>query len=729
MGPLHPRRSALARPRLRAPLLARLLAPLLALASCGDGEAPQEPLRIAVLMPVEADQGVAPNLEWAVEEVNAAGGVAGRPLALDYFDPDVADLPALADALIADDEHVAVIGPPGSTALAALADAFVAARKPIVSTTSTSDDLLRAYGGKGAIWRTRESDIAQAELLVRHARRVGAERIALLTSLDTPGATFFGWFGFFARELGYPEDQVTILTLPSQEPCDASVMEAIEGQPDVLFVAPGSPTEMLCVASRLPPAGSPRPRVVFADTGFDPNALIDLGGAALGVEGFTGAGDEAFEAAFRARFPGERLAPHGPGEYDAVLLLAYGLERSGGRGGAALIEGMTAAVDGRDPNPEGGPDAAGIAATLAALRAGASPALRGASGDLVFEPDLYMDLASSTFAHYTVGDGELILDERLSTDDPSFLTSQGAFVRPSGAPPDVDQSSWTPKSPKTDTWALIAALSSGFDNYRHQADALQHYQLLRASGVDDDHIVLVIADDLAGDPDNDLPGEVRNAPGGADLYRDAAIDYRLGLDGDDLQSILLGQVTPKAPTVLSPSASSDVYIYLVGHGGADGIPIGAATAEEGLAGGDGLFSPTQLREALCGLAAEGRYRRAVVVVESCYSGVFGDADAGGLEYGCGAAPGEAPLEGAALLTAANAREVSYAGAYDDAVPAWVNDAFSRSFADNLALDPARSLADVFADTYRATAGSHPSAFNLAHAGRLSEVLVGELFSP
>lgn len=708
---------------------ALLLAHLLALASCGDGEAPAEPLRVAVLMPVQGDLGSSPNLEWAVAEVNAAGGVAGRPLALDYFDPDAADLPAIVDALIADDAHVAVIGPPGSIALAAVADAFVAAQVPIVSTTSTSDDLLRAYGGKGAIWRTRESDVAQTELLVRHARRVGAERIALLTSLEAPGATFFGWFGFFARELGYPEDQVTIVPLRSKAPCDAQVVEALAGEPDVLFIAPGSPAEMLCVAGRLPPIGAPRPRVIFADTGLDPNSLVDLGGAALGIEGFTGAGDEAFEAAFRARFPGERLAPHGPGEYDAVLLLAYGLERSGGDGGAALIEGMRRAVDGRDPNPAGGPDAAGIAATLAEIRAGGSPALHGASGELVFEPDLYMDLASSTFAHYTVGDGELILDERVTTNDPTFLTSQGAFVRPSGAPPDVDQSSWSPKSAKTDTWALIAALSSGFDNYRHQADALQQYQLLRASGVDDDHIVLVIADDLALDPDNDLPGEVRNTPGGADLYGGAVVDYRLGVAGEDLQKILLGQVTPSTPTVLAPTASSDVYVFLVGHGGEGGIPIGAATAEEGLAGGDGLFAPTQLREALCGLAAEGRYRRAVVVIESCYSGVFGDADAGGVEYGCGAAPGEVPLEGAVVLTAANGREVSYAGAYDDAVPAWVNDAFARNFADNLALAPGRSLADVFADSYRATAGSHPSAYNLAHAGRLGEIPVGELFSP
>ena len=34
---------------------------------------------------------------------------------------------------------------------------------------------------------------------------------------------------------------------------------------------------------------------------------------------------------------------------------------------------------------------------------------------------------------------------------------------------------------------------------------------------------------------------------------------------------------------------------------------------------------------------------------------------------------------------------------------------------------------MYADTYQATAGSHPTAFNLSHAGRLSELTVAELF--
>ncbi|MCA9716459.1 MAG: ABC transporter substrate-binding protein, partial [Myxococcales bacterium] len=436
-----------------------------------EGEAAPEAIRIAVLMPL-VDGDSLPNLEWALEGVNAAGGVAGRPLALDYFDPRVEDLYSLAAELAGDDEHVAVIGPAGSAALAEVADLFLEANKPLISTTSTSDDLLRAYGGKDVIWRTRESDIAQTELLVRYAKGGGAERVTLLTSLDIAGYTFFTWFGFFARELGFADDDVQIVTFASDSPCDAQLMEVLEDMPDMVIVAAGSPEQMDCVALGLPPPGAARPRIVFADTGFDPYALERHGALAAGLEGFTGAGDERFEEAYLERFPGERLSPHGPSEYDAVLLLAYGLERAGGRGGVALIEGMKDAVDGDEALAAVGPDADGIAATLAAMRAGGRPRLRGASGPLVFEPELYMDLASSTLAHYQLTEDGLALDLRLTTDDPTFLTSQGVFVRPRAAPPDVDQSAWSPAVAKTETWAVIAALSSGFSNYRHQADAL-----------------------------------------------------------------------------------------------------------------------------------------------------------------------------------------------------------------------------------------------------------------
>src|SRR6185503_11343519 len=89
-------------------------------------------------------------------------------------------------------------------------------------------------------------------------------------------------------------------------------------------------------------------RVVFADTGRDVNGLRSLGPIADAFEGFSAAGSPAYEEAFHARVGPGPLAPHGAAEYDAVLLLAYGLTVSGGKGGAALDAAMRAVVDGRE---------------------------------------------------------------------------------------------------------------------------------------------------------------------------------------------------------------------------------------------------------------------------------------------------------------------------------------------------------------------------------------------
>lgn len=711
----------------RAHRLCALLGLVLAAGACSEHEPIEpEPLRLAVVLPLH-DREELPNIEWAIENINTAGGVAGRSLAVDYFDVPPEELLELATELANDDEHVAVIGPAGSQGLMDVADIFVTAGKPIVSTTSTSDDLLRAYGGEGTIWRTRESDIAQVELLVRLARDGGAQKIALLTSLEPSTYTFFAWTGFFARELGYAEGALEIISVDPTQDCLAGVEQSLASGPDMLVVAASRPEQLECIVSSLPPPEQ-RPRVMLADTGLDPNALVQLGDAAHGIEGLSAAGDVAFEDAFRARFPEAILAPHGPSEYDAVLLIAYALEVSGGIGGTALLDAMKMVVDGTQPSV-GNWDADGIAATLAELRSGGTPALEGATGPLRFEPDLYMDLAASTLAQFEIGPEGLVFGVRHSTGDPSFLTSEGAFVHPQSAPSLAD-SSWTPAQAKTDAWALVAALSSGWDNYRHQADALRQYWMLRSGGLDDDHIILILADDLHDHPFNALPGQVRNVPDGEDLYAGAEIDYRLDtLSLDDIDRILAGEVGETTPVVLSPTAGSNLYIYLAGHGGAEGIPLGAQTTGEGLAGGEQTLAPEQLRARLCDLRAQERARRVLVVIEACYSGVFGQASTGGLEWGCGFDPGTQPLEGVALLTAASAVEVSYAGAYDNDVPAWVNDAFSNQLALEIDLGLDRSLADVYTDAYRSTAGSHPGVFNAAHAGPLTGIAIGEFFTP
>jgi hypothetical protein len=62
-------------------------------------------------------------------------------------------------------------------------------------------------------------------------------------------------------------------------------------------------------------------------------------------------------------------------------------------------------------------------------------------------------------------------------------------------------------------WALLVAGSSGWYNYRHQADVFHAYQVLLAGGYRQDHIVVMAADDIAQDSENPMPGKVFNMPG------------------------------------------------------------------------------------------------------------------------------------------------------------------------------------------------------------------------
>src|SRR4051812_8106994 len=71
-----------------------VLAHVLVAAACGSPE-PGGPLRIAVVIPAPmgihgvdppTDMSPHPNLSWAVDQVNAAGGPAGRKLSLDFVD-------------------------------------------------------------------------------------------------------------------------------------------------------------------------------------------------------------------------------------------------------------------------------------------------------------------------------------------------------------------------------------------------------------------------------------------------------------------------------------------------------------------------------------------------------------------------------------------------------------------------------------------------------------------
>jgi hypothetical protein len=62
-------------------------------------------------------------------------------------------------------------------------------------------------------------------------------------------------------------------------------------------------------------------------------------------------------------------------------------------------------------------------------------------------------------------------------------------------------------------WAVLVAGSNGWGNYRHQADVCHAYQVLKAGGLKDERIIVLMYDDIASNVENPHPGTVVNRPG------------------------------------------------------------------------------------------------------------------------------------------------------------------------------------------------------------------------
>ena len=124
-----------------------------------------------------------------------------------------------------------------------------------------------------------------------------------------------------------------------------------------------------------------------------------------------------------------------------------------------------------------------------------------------------------------------------------------------------------------DAFALIVSPSRYFHNYRHTTNALLVYDQVRRHGsMRDDHIVLMLAGDMACDPRNVRRGDIFHEQSKrTDLYpHNVRPDYR----GDEVSvESFLGVLTDRLPAGTPASRrlhmgrNSRLLLYLTGHGG------------------------------------------------------------------------------------------------------------------------------------------------------------------
>ncbi|WKY09911.1 hypothetical protein Q1695_002342 [Nippostrongylus brasiliensis] len=167
--------------------------------------------------------------------------------------------------------------------------------------------------------------------------------------------------------------------------------------------------------------------------------------------------------------------------------------------------------------------------------------------------------------------------------------------------------------PSGELYALLAAGSNGWYNYRHQADVAHAYHTLKNHGVKEENIIVMMYDDIANDEMNPYPGQLFNEPNGTDVYAGLKIDYK----GDSVTpknflNVLMGKsdaVKGGNGRVINSTKDDRIFVYFTDHGS-----IGL------IAFPDEILTAKQLNKALKRMHSEGRFSQLVFYLEACESG-------------------------------------------------------------------------------------------------------------
>ena len=274
----------------------------------------------------------------------------------------------------------------------------------------------------------------------------------------------------------------------------------------------------------------------------------------------------------------------------------------------------------------------GMELYLSAIEQGQLVGFKGASGPVQFDSQCYTAALNTTYVNWVINDGHLYHQSYYSTQGNAqtskTLASWNYIVKDAEKMFDNEygQSIASFTYPAlTDQYAVLVQGSHGWENYRHEADVLSIYQMLKAGGYDDDHIILVSSDDAANASENTDRGAVRTDPDGANLREGAVIDYKnADLTPADIVNILKGVKTDKTPVVLPADAGQNVIFFWSGHGRSKATNGIDEMAWRDLPTGQGMTA-SLLSETLQQMANQKQFRQMLVCLEPCYSANMGKA--------------------------------------------------------------------------------------------------------
>lgn len=344
--------------RMRAALV---LAALLGVAlACGrsdeaakPGAAPA-PIKVGHFASLTGDtatfgQSTDRGIRMAVEEINAKGGVLGRPIEVVSEDDRsvTEEARTAAQKLIQRDEVVALIGEVASSRSLAAAPEAQRAGVPMISPASTNPKVTEVGD---YVFRTCFIDPFQGAVMARFAfDELGARKVAILFDFkqdysvglaDFFRATFQQLGGQIVADERYTSGDIEFR---------AQLTTIRAATPDAIFV-PGYYTELGLIAKQARELGIEVP--LLGGDGWDSAKTLEIGGAAVEGDYFSNhyAADsdspkvQDFVRRYEAKYGSKPDAMAALG-YDAAGILADAIARAGDTAGPKLRDAIAATKD------------------------------------------------------------------------------------------------------------------------------------------------------------------------------------------------------------------------------------------------------------------------------------------------------------------------------------------------------------------------------------------------
>lgn len=361
----------------------------------GAAQAQSCTTKIGAVLPTSVDWGrpIAEVAQFAVDQVNAAGGAAGCQIEMVLRDTQV-------DPKIGVDAAKALVDLDGVQVLLGAVSSGVS--MPILSSVTVPSNVMQmsccssstaftklSEEGKtnGLFYRTFATTGVQAAVGAQVAADQGYKSVAILYKNDDWGQDLNNLISEDFAALGI-EITSAIAINDAQPSYRAEVTEALSGNPDALYLGLYPTEGSAAVREWLSLGGTTK--MIMANSlksdEFRENVGMQFLGDALGTDTASPrvASADAFVEAYKAQFDAE---PNGPGlgnSYDATMIALLAMEAAGD--GATGDE--IAANIGRVTDPSGTPvsaDSAGFAAARDVLASGGTVMYQGATGNVRFD--------------------------------------------------------------------------------------------------------------------------------------------------------------------------------------------------------------------------------------------------------------------------------------------------------------------------------------------------------